>query len=195
MITNDTELEAKINNLNVLIQEVQNYIGPDDPEKYEERKYKIRFPRSYIRSAITFRSKLGFIKDAVIKNNIAYTLIQTDLFCWLLNRTDLIGTLREMIIKSCIIKMSSIAETCAMHATDKKIGKDVSFEKRCKRMTKAGIIDEELKDNLIWLWRTRKAIHIYLLDYTEYKKYKDSDYDKAVITTRTLVQKLNEFYE
>lgn len=189
MINDDNELKEAVAIVNDRIQEIQDYLGqgahPDG---------KIRFPRKFIRTASHFREHLSFIKDTNIKNNLAYALIESDVYRWLTNRTDIFGTAKEMIMKSGIALMGSICETMAIDATRGLIGKRHSFCERCNRMVLKGIISEELSNELHWLWDARAAIHIYEIDHREYEKYQMKDYNRAVFATRKLRDEFFEYF-
>lgn len=184
---NDDELIQRVVIINGLIQEIQNYIGPSDPDKYDNNESKIRFPSGYLRTAHYFKSRLAFMRDETLKKNIAYCLIEADLFTWLINRTRITGTLKEMIIKSGIVKMGSISEATIRHLTKGRISRNLSFIDRCNRMEAMEMITQEICDELHWLWNARKAIHLYLLGDAEYSKYSEADYDRAFLATRSLI--------
>lgn len=189
MITDDNELKKAIDIVNEHIQQIQDYLGqrshPDG---------KIRFPRKFIRKAAHFRDQLSFIKDTNIKDNLAYALIQSDVYRWLTNRTDIFGIAKEMIMKSGIALMGSICETMAIDATKGLIGRRHSFCERCNRMAVKRIISEDLNNELHWLWDARAAIHIYEIDHREYEKYQIKDYNRAIIAARKLRDELYEYF-
>lgn len=191
MIINDDDLRARIATLNSNLQEIQNYIGSDDPDQYDTTEFKIRFPHGYLRTAAQFRLRLSFIVDDTLRTNMAYSLIEADLLTWLINRTRITGTLKEMLIKSGIIKMGALAEAGMRHRTRGRINKDLNFKPRCRRMVSIGIIDQDLCDDLEWLWDTRGNIHLYLLGDVEYHRYTERDYDRAFNITRRLFESLS----
>jgi hypothetical protein len=118
MIADDNELKQAVAIVDEHIQQIQDYLGQDP-----HADGKIRFPRNFIRTASHFRERLSFIKDTNIRDNLAYALIQSDVYRWLTNRTDIFGTAKEMIIKSGIALMGSICETMAIDSTKSIIGK------------------------------------------------------------------------
>ena len=61
-------------------------------------------------------------------------------------------------------------------------------------MVDKGIISEDLRDELHWLWEARSAIHIYEIDHTEHQKYKMSEYNRAIKATRELRNSLAEYH-
>ena len=189
MIINDDELREAVEIVDEKIQDIQDYLGQES-----HADGKIRFPRKYIRTADHFRARLSFISDDNVKSNLAYALIQSDVFRWLTNRTDIYGTAKEMVMKSGIALMGSICETMAVDGTKGIVGKKHSFCERCNRMIPKGMISEELRDELHWLWESRAAIHIYEIDHREYEKYKMNDYNRAIRATRGLRHALDSFH-
>ena len=125
---------------------------------------------------------------------MAYALIQSDVYRWLTNRTDIFGTAKEMVMKSGIALMGSICETMAIDGTKGIIGKNHSFCERCSRMVTKEIISEDLKDELHWLWKARSAIHIYEINHREHEKYKMNDYNRAIKATRELRNALDDYH-
>ena len=125
---------------------------------------------------------------------MAYALIQSDVYLWLINRTALYGVAREMTIKFAIALIGSITETVAITGTEKIIGRKHSFCERCNRMVDLKIISSELRNNLHWLWEIRSGIHIYEIDYREYKKYRLREYNRAVSASKKLLKALEIFH-
>lgn len=185
-IRTDEELAAVVEDVGHKLQDIQNYLGAGS-----HRFGKIRFPRGYIRTADHFRSRLLFILDRDDRDNLAYALILTDVYRWLTNRTDLFGTAREMVLKSGIVLTGSICETLAVKYTVGLIGRTCRFKLRCTRMAAYGVITEELRDELHWLWDTRSAIHICDVKVREYERYNIADYNRAVLCVRNLRDQLD----
>jgi hypothetical protein len=138
-----------------------------------------------MRTACEFRKKLRCVEDLTVKANISYQLVFSDFFSWLLNRTDIAFTVREMVIKYEIILMASIAEQL------KAVFSNDSFMKGINKLCKDGKISSKTDTELSWLWETRKGIHLYKLDTTEHNKYSDFDFDRAVIAVRSFMDELN----
>ena len=189
MISDDNELKRAVAIVNEHIQKIQDYLGQNsNPEG------KIRFPRNFIRTASYFRERLSFVRDKNIKDNLAYALIQSDMFRWLIERTDIYSTAKEMVMKAGIALMGSICETMAIDATKGLMGMRHGFCERCNRMVSRGVISEELKKELHWLWDARKAIHIYESHVREYEKYKIEDYNRAMRATGELRNTLSNYF-
>lgn len=187
MITDDNELKQSVAIVNEHIQKIQDYLGQkSNPDG------KIRFPRNFIRTASYFRERLSFVRDKNIKDNLAYALIQSDILRWLIERTDIYSTAKEMVVKAWITLMGSICETMAIDYTEELIGKKHGFCERCNRMAARGIISDKLKIEMHWLWNTRTAIHIFEIDFREYEKYNIEDYNRSMLATRKLRDALSE---
>lgn len=186
-IRTDAELAEAADLVGRKLQEIQDHLGGDS-----HRNAKVRFPRGYIRTADHFRSRLPFILDRDARDNLAYALILTDVYRWLTNRTDLFGTAREMIFKAGVVLAGSICETMAVNYTNGTIGRSVRFKPRCDRMTTAGMITENLRDELHWLWDTRSAIHLCDVEVREYERYTTADYNRSITCIRELRDQLDE---
>jgi hypothetical protein len=181
------ELIAKMKSINTLLQEVNDVLGCDEPELKIPSELKLRFPRGYIRPASTFRSRLTCMKDLTHKYNISYQLMLSDLFTWLLNRTDIALTIREMIIKYEIVLMASVAETLK----DVFASERLSFPKGLLRLLSSKKISPNTFSEANWLWNTRVAIHPFELNQIEHKKYDDAQFDRAVFAVRNMLKELN----
>ena len=189
MIADDNELKKSVAIVDEHIQKIQDYLGQNSkPEG------KIRFPRNFIRTASHFREKLSFVQDKNSRDNLAYALIQSDIFRWLTERTDIYGTAKEMVMKAGITLMGSICETMAIDATKVLIGMRHGFCERCNRMVSKGIISNQLKKELHWLWDARTAIHIYENNFREYEKYKIEDYNRAIMAAKELRNALSDYF-
>lgn len=159
-----------------------------------DRRLTIRFPRGYLRTARQFRERYWFIRDAILRRNIAYTLILSDVYRWLLNRTDLWGTAREMIIKEGQCLIGSLCESITKDAARNICGKKVGFKERTAAMVKNGMIPEALKNDLDELWDWRNREHLFLLDEWEYGKYTLKQYNNSIRTLWALRESLDGFF-
>jgi hypothetical protein len=190
MISNKKELVKTVEIVNNYLQQIQDYLGEDN-----SNIGKIKLPKGYIRNIKYHKNRLTFITNEIVRNNLANAFVQTDVYLWLINRISLYGIAREMTIKFAITLVGSIAETLAVTGTENLIGKKHSFYERCNRMVKLEIISEILRDRLHRLWEMRSGIHIYDISFIEYKKYKLSDYNRAVVTCKKLRRALELFHE
>jgi hypothetical protein len=180
-------IQGNMKTVNKLLQEVNDTLGPEETEFEKDPKLKLNIPSGYIRTVYDFRTRLPCVKDKVLQYNIAYQLQLSDFFSWLLTRTNVSLTVREMLIKYGIVLMGSIAESLLVIFTTKNI----SFENKLRRLLGARKITQNTNDELKWLWDARLAIHPFELKQREYNKYKDEHFDRAVITVRTLLNELN----
>ena len=187
-IRNDAELGAVAAEVSRHLQDIQNYLGAEPGPLG-----KFRFPRGFIRTADYFRARLPFILDRETRDNLAYSLILTDVYRWLTIRTDIFGTAREMVLKSAIVLAGSICETMAVKVTVPYIGRNARFKPRCTQMASRGQITQDLRNELHWLWDTRSAIHICDVDGREYERYNTSDYNRAILCVRALRDQLDEY--
>ena len=177
MIESDAELIRTISEINEKIQSVNDYLGDRD---FDEAR--LRFPRGYLRSCATHRGKYNFLEDKVLQRNISYAKLTTDIFRWLLNRTDISMVAREMLIKQGISIMGSVAES-VVKTVLKGLpggGNKQNFGKKVETLLLMEKIDEETRDELTWLWDTRGNIHLMLLEEPEYNKYTLEQYNRAV---------------
>jgi len=175
IIKNDEELACVTKKVSELLQAIHNYLGDRNCEEA-----KIKFPRGYIRKCVNHRKRYSFIKDKTLRSNIAYALLTTDIFRWLLNRTDLAIVAKEMLIKQGIVIFGAIAEAITKYYLRGKPGGGKSFKKRVEVLQNNGIIDESLRRELEWLWDCRNRIHLMLLNDKEYGHYEIIDYNRAV---------------
>lgn len=62
----------------VLLQQIQNYCEENKLTWTECPEAKVRFPRGFIRTASLQRKRLPFVEDKALRDNLAYTLILSD---------------------------------------------------------------------------------------------------------------------
>lgn len=182
MIENDTDLMQVVNEINERLQQVQDYLGERNVDKA-----RLRFPRGYLRKCAEHREKYPFIQDKVLKSNIAYAKMTTDIFRWMMNRTDLMLTAKEMIIKQGISIIGAVAESIikVVLAGQPGGGNKQNFKKKVETLHNTGRINAELKSDLEWLWDVRNDVHLMLLEEKEHNKYKMEHYNRAI---KTLIQ-------
>lgn len=185
-IQSDEELVQKVAEAGALLQEIQNYVGRDF-----SKPAKIRFPRGYLRTAAQARERIPFVKDANLRSNISYTMLLSDVQHWLLVRTDLSGTAKEMTIKLQMFLLGSIIESLTKVYLKGKCGGN--FSKRTAYLKDHGIISEELQIDIDWLWDMRNKMHIFQVDNSEWQSvdYTVSNHNRAVKAFKGLVEKLN----
>jgi hypothetical protein len=185
-IQSDEELARKVAEAGALLQEIQDYVGRDF-----SKSAKIRFPRGHIRTAAEARSRIPFVKDTKLKGNISYTMLLSDVQHWLLIRTDLSGTAKEMIIKLQMFLLGSIIESLTKVYLKGKCGGN--FCKRTAYLKDHGVISEELQTDIDWLWNMRNNMHLFLLDNSEWQSadYTVANHNRAVKAFKGLLEKLS----
>jgi hypothetical protein len=181
-------LYEKFSSINSMLQETHNILGPTETELDKDSKLKLRIPRGYIRTVYDFRQRLNCITDKVLKYNIAYQLQLSDFYSWILTRTDIGLSVREMLIKWGIILVASNADSLTAIFTTK----NMPFKDRLKRLVKSEKISQSVQEEMIWLWDTRDAVHPHKQNKKEYNKYGDAHYNRAVIAVRDLLIELNK---
>ena len=154
----------------------------------------IRFPRGVIRTADHFRNRLSFVNDYVLKTNIAYHLMLTDVYRWILNRFDISLTAQEMLIKEGISLIGNIIEAILKHISEHlgASSPDIGFSKTCTILVEHNIISKEQKKNLEWVWGMRCKEHIFTLPNAEYRKYTLEHYNKVIQVWRDLEKSLQK---
>jgi hypothetical protein len=185
-IESDEELAQKVSEASALLQEIQAYVGRDF-----SKPAKVRFPRGYIRTAAESRGRISFVKDARLKSNVSYTMLLSDVQHWLLVRTDLSGTAKEMIIKLQMFLLGSIIESLTKVYLKGKCGGN--FCKRIAYLREHGVIPEQLQVDINWLWDMRNKMHLFLVDSSEWQSsdYTVPNHNRAVKAFKSLLDKLN----
>lgn len=189
MITNDAQLADAIDEVGGRLQEINDYLATNPTATG-----RIRFPRGYLRTAAFFRSYLTFIADKNLVRNLSYAFMLYDVFKWILMRTDLSGTARDMVLKNAIVLIGSIAESLARGATAGIIGARHNYKERTQRMVERGIISENLKTELDWLWDMRGGIHIYVMENSEYDHYRMEHFERAKLAASNLRDALASYH-
>ncbi len=184
-ISSDEELSKAIDEASALVQQIQDYVGRDF-----SKPAKLRFPRGYLRTASEARQRVGFLSNRTLRSNIAYTLQLADVQHWILNRTDLSGMAKEMVIKLQMFLLGTIVESITKNYLHGKCGGN--FCKRTQYLLEAGEIDEELKLDVDWLWGLRNNMHLFQLDNIEWSStdYTIANHNRAVRAFRRLLAKL-----
>ena len=141
----------------------------------------IRFPRGVIRTANHFRNRLNFVTDYTLRTNLAYHLMLSDVYRWILNRFDIDLTAMEMLIKEGISLMGNIIEAVIKYTIRKLTGKSkLGFSKACSILVEHNIISKEQKKALQEVWNMRCKEHILNLSDTEYGKYTLQHYNRTI---------------
>jgi hypothetical protein len=169
-----------------LLQKIQDYLEENDLNRVEYAAAKVRFPRGFIRLASHQRKRLGFLKEQALKDNIAYTLILSDVVLWLKIRTDLWGVPRQMLIKLNVFLVGTLIESITKTYLKGICSKNFKF--RNEFLKERGIIDEKLQGDLDWIWDVRNKMHLFQLDATEYQNsYDEKCHKRCIKTFRSLL--------
>ena len=185
-IHNDEELAAAVAKAGELLQEIQAYAKRDF-----SKPAKVRFPRGYIRPAAETRAKLGFLNNSHLKSNITCAMLLSDVQHWLLVRTGLSGTAKEMVIKLQLFLLGSIVASATKVFLKGKC--DGNYSKRTGYLENNGVISDHLHTELDWLWELRNKMHIFQLDNIEWLStdYTVANHHRAVRAFKALLEALN----
>ena len=188
-ISNEQELQAAAEKASELLQEIHNYCAAQNKTIAEVPASRVRFPRGFIRTAEYQRSRFPFISNRDLRANIAYTLILSDTILWLAVRTDVFGTARDMLYKLFIFLVGSVLESTTKEYLKGHCGKN--FCKRNEYMVEHGIITEDLRKEIDWVWETRNKMHLFQLEGREWENdYDQNTYRRCISAFRGLLAAL-----
>lgn len=117
-------------------------------------------------------------------------LMLKGVYTWVLQRTDLAATAREMVIKAALFLQASIAEALLNDALRGVMGKRQRFSSRTARLAEDGVISEALRADLDWLWEERNRQHLFEIEDREIDRYADADFNRAERTLAQLIEQL-----
>lgn len=184
MTLSAAQIEALAYEAGVAMQEIQIELGRDGAGGV------VRFPRGYLKTVGERIGKIAWIGDETLKRNLCYHLIFGDVLRWLLNRTDLWGVARGMVVKQTIALMGGVAESLTFEAMRRlKYGKR-NFGRRVEQLFDDFVIDKVTRDELLWLWDARAAIHVYEVTNLEVDKYEVKHSNRAIRAVRALADAL-----
>jgi hypothetical protein len=179
-------LQQLVNQVDVGLQSIQNALGRDG------KGGRIQFPRGYLKTVHERIGYFSWMDDNTLKRNLCYHLIFSDVLRWLLNRTDLNGVAKGMVVKHTIALMGAVVESLTVAAM-RQLGQGKrNYAKRVQYLHDQGFIDESLKDELLWLWDARSGVHVYEVTNLELDTYEVRDSNRAVATTCKLRDALHE---
>ena len=118
-------------------------------------------------------------------------MLLSDVQHWLLVRTDLSGTAKEMVIKLQIFLLGSIIESATKVFLKGKCGGN--YAKRTAYLENNGIISGHLHAELDWVWELRNKMHLFQLDNTEWLStdYTVTNHNRAVRVFKSILEALN----
>jgi hypothetical protein len=185
MALTPAELQVLIDEAGAALQGIQNELGRDG------NGGKVRFPRGYLKRVHERIGRFAWIDDDTLKRNLCYHLIFSDVLRWILNRTDLANVARGMVVKHTIAVMGAVVESLTVTAM-KQLGQGKrNFAKRVAYLCGEGLIDEALRDELLWLWEARSKVHVYDVTDLELDTYEVKDSNRAITATCGLSDALN----
>jgi hypothetical protein len=161
------------------------------PKKMPNDVSKIRFPRGYISTCEHYRSRLSFVKDKTLKDNMADTMQMHDVFRWIFDQTDLSGPVRLMLIKEAVFIVASLCEAIVLEDI-KPLGKSASFKPSTKALVDRGIITMSLKTNLDRIWDIRNRAHLDKKLRFTHSDIKEEDWILSTRSFRTLCKSLSK---
>jgi hypothetical protein len=130
--------------------------------------------------------------DNTLKRNLCYHLLFSDVLRWLLNRTDLNGVAKGMVVKHIIALMGAVVESLTIAAM-RQLGQGKrNYAKRVEYLHAHEFTDAELRDELMWLWDARSSVHVYEVTNLELDAYEIKDSNRAVAATCKLRDALKE---
>jgi hypothetical protein len=178
----DHELREVAAQASSAIQQLQAKVGKDRREAAE-----ISFPRGYLLEISRWRFALQFVRSSLVRNGVADTLMMHDVQGWVLYRTDLAGHARDMLVKSAIGVLGSIAEALLIDATSPPMGQRQKFASRVQRLKDEGVLQEAAAIDLTWLWEIRNRQHLHALTAREFDVYTSKDHPRAEGTLAALI--------
>jgi hypothetical protein len=168
------------------LQQIQQLTGREEVEEA-----RVRFPRGFILTAAQRRKRLQFVRNETVRKNVAYTLMVYDVYLWILRRTDLASTARDMLVKSCLATLGAVAEAILNDWFSREMGKRQRFVTRTRRLSLDGVIDEELEEELNWVWEMRNRQHLFELG-SEFEFYSVEDQRRAGRAVSALLDRLSD---
>lgn len=190
-LSNDILLRKLVRELSKNFKQLEELI-----KENEVGKVDITFPRGVIRRAQEYRVQLLFIENRTLRRNIAYRLMLNDVYRWVINRFDIALTAKEMIIKDEICLFGNIIAATIINLAQKmSTNSEIGFKTAITILAKNGIIEEDFKKELLWVWGIRNKEHLQTLKDTEYDKYKSKDYDRTIKIWNTLIEQLTHAKE
>ena len=139
---------------------------------------RVRFPRGFMTNAVSHRVSLPNIGTEVQRRNASYALITVDVLRWLAIRTDLNGAALSVVAKQIIAMFGLLCEWLTKAASAGQ-GSKQSYRDRAVRLAERQIIDEALKDELLWVWEMRCYQHLYGVRFLEHARYSRADVNRA----------------
>jgi len=221
--TPQQEIQAAFDKASAAITELENTIRKHYDTPRENIRsvdfQKISFPWRYIRTRSHFATDYNL--DYLIGNNrqrdsIAYSLMQSDLHNYLINRIQVWGIVKKLLLKGAIINLVSIIEgllMCSLGHLHQRCRIDITTvcknQNRCtfyikssKHLKVSGatdilrnkllMMDEDILSDINTLNNIRNNVHLSILERHEFinDDYSIENYNKAIRVLKYL--KLNQ---
>ena len=110
-IRSKSELKKAAEQAGDLLQQIHDYCAENNLNWAMCDEAKVRFPRGFICQAGAQRMRLRFVQDQGLRDNLAYTLILSDVVLWVKLRTDLWGTPKHMMTKLYAFLIGTLCES------------------------------------------------------------------------------------
>jgi hypothetical protein len=169
----DQELEKLATTASDALQQIQTLL-----DRNKNNAGKVQFPRGYLQTAAQQRRLLPNIGTRLKCKNASYSLMLADTLRWLAIRTDLAGPPLSMLVKEAICIYGAILDWLLKEVTYGN-GSRRSFQYRTQKCIELGIIDQDLKNELDWVWDLRCNEHFHEVTESEIDMYGRADHDKA----------------
>lgn len=182
------EIQDLADQAGAALQQIQDELGRDGAGGV------VRFPRHYIKTVGQRTHHFLWIGDEALKRNLCYHFLFADVLRWILNRTDLWGVARDMVVKHWIATIGAIVEGITVAAITRLAQPVGRFPGRLNRLVTAGAIDAALQTELQWVWDTRTNMHIHEVQYLEIDRYPIPEAVRASNAVRTLCDRLNAHF-
>lgn len=140
---------------------------------------RVRFPRGFINTARVFRD-LYPCRSSRIGDQVAYTMQFQDVLRWLLNRTDLRITAKQMVVKYGIVCLVSVIEGLVFDKLrSRKITPSKKLRTNLRKLRDAGFIREATYALLDRIRQKREKLHLHLYEASG-EQYEVEDWNLAV---------------
>jgi hypothetical protein len=185
-IKSQKDLIDSVEKASDLLQAIHQYCG-----RKAVPEAKIRFPRGFLRTCDEIRKGFEFISENHLKSNIAYTVMLSDSIRWLLIRTDITSTAKEMLIKLYIVLVGSIVEACLNDTLKGKCAGGYLIKSKFLHDQK--IITQKLNEDLDYIWNLRCNIHLIDIPSREYEnEYSINNLKRCVRALEEITNVLKE---
>lgn len=148
----ELQLEEIVEKASEILKEVENFT---DKHLNLNRNTDIKFPGGVITQANVYRDKLPFISNDkegdILKTNISYTLMITDVYQWMLRRFWFWGVVKEMIIKNLICLLGNVVESVCKYICEKcDLAKSINDDdlRKIKKFVEEELEDKYTEDNI-----------------------------------------------